>query len=201
VLGIALTLPVVQTKIAQYVTERLNKEYKTDIQIGQIAITSFGVVKLKKVLIRDHHKDTLIYANRINTNILDLKKMTTGDLIFGNIRVNEMLVNMKTYKGESATNIDKFIAAFDDGKPSTHKFLLTAQKVYLEKSHFILTDENREVPKDVDFTRLNAMVSDFKIHGPDVTTVIEKMSFQDHRGLYVKNLMAKFAYTKKAHSA
>nr|WP_298223599.1 translocation/assembly module TamB domain-containing protein [Flavobacterium sp.] len=197
VLGIALTLPVVQTKIAQYVTERLNKEYKTDIQIGQIAITSFGVVKLKKVLIRDHHKDTLIYANRINTNILDLKKMTAGDLIFGNIRVNEMLVNMKTYKGESDTNIDKFIAAFDNGKPSTHKFLLTAQKVYLEKSHFILTDENREVPKDVDFTRLNAMVSNFKIHGPDVTTVIEKMSFQDHRGLYIKNLMAKFAYTKK----
>ncbi|WP_366869728.1 translocation/assembly module TamB domain-containing protein [Flavobacterium sp.] len=196
-LGIALTLPVVQTKIAQYVTERLNKEYKTDIQIGQIAITSFGVVKLKKVLIRDHHKDTLIYANRINTNILDLKKMTAGDLIFGNIRVNEMLVNMKTYKGESDTNIDKFIAAFDNGKPSTHKFLLTAQKVYLEKSHFILTDENREVPKDVDFTRLNAMVSNFKIHGPDVTTVIEKMSFQDHRGLYIKNLMAKFAYTKK----
>ncbi|WP_309642129.1 translocation/assembly module TamB domain-containing protein [Flavobacterium sp.] len=195
-LGIALTLPVVQTKIAHYVTERLNKEYKTDIKVDQISVTAFGIVKLKKVLIKDHHKDTLIYANRINTNLLDLKRMTSGDLIFGNLRINSMLVNMKTYKGEKETNLDKFIAAFDTGTPSTHKFLLTANTVYLEQSHFILTDENRVVPKDVDFTRLNATVSDFKIHGPDVTTVIEKMSFQDHRGLFVKNLQSKFTYTK-----
>ena len=76
VLGIALTLPVVQTKIAHYVTEKLNEQYKTDIQVDQIAVTIFGVVKLKKVLIKDHHKDTLIYANRINTNVLDLSKLT-----------------------------------------------------------------------------------------------------------------------------
>lgn len=196
-LGIALTLPIVQTKIAQYVTERLNEKYKTDIQIDQIAITSFADVKLKSVLIKDHHKDTLIYANRITTNILDLNKMTSGDLIFGSIRLNRLLVNMKTYKGETDTNLDKFIGSFDDGKPSSKKFLLTANTLYLEQSHFILTDENRKVPKDVDFTKLNARVSNFKILGPDVTTLIEKMSFQDHRGLYVKNLQSKFTYTKK----
>ncbi len=196
-LGIALTLPVVQTKIAHYVTERLNKEYKTDIQIDQIAVTAFGVVKLKRVLIRDHHKDTLIFANRINTDLLDLKTITSGDLVFGTVRVNQLLVNMKTYKGEKDTNIDKFISAFDDGKPSSHKFLLNANTMYMESSRFIFSDENKAVPKDVDFTRLNATVTHFKIHGPDVTTDIDKMSFQDHRGLFVKNLAAKFTYTKK----
>lgn len=197
VLGIALTLPSVQTRIAQYVTERLNKEYKTDISIDQIAITSFGVVKLKKVLIKDHHKDTLIFANRINTTLLDLKRMTSGDLLFGDIRVNHLYLNMKTYKGEKDTNLDKFIAAFDDGKPSTGKFLMTANTVYLEDSHFLLTDENRIVPKDADFKRLNARLGNFKIYGPDVTTEIEKMSFLDHRGLFVKNLQSDFTYTKK----
>ena len=197
VLGIALTLPVVQTKIAHYVTEKLNEQYKTDIQVDQIAVTIFGVVKLKKVLIKDHHKDTLIYANRINTNLLDLSKLAAGDLIFGNVRIDRLLLNMKTYKGEKDTNLDKFITSFDDGKPSTGKFLLTAKNMYLTDSRFILTDENREVPKDVDFTKLNATVSDFKIHGPDVTTVIEKMSFQDHRGLFVRNLESKFTYTKE----
>ena len=190
-------MPFVQTKIAQYVTTEINKSYGTDITIDQVSVTVFGGVKLKKVLIKDYKKDTLIYANRINTNILDFKKLTSGDLIFGDVRLDQLLLNMKTYKGEKDTNLDKFIASFDSGKPSTKKFLLKANKIYLTNSHFILTDENREVPKDVDFTQLNAMVSDFQIYGPDVTTRIERMAFHDHRGLDIKNLSSQFTYTKK----
>ncbi|PWA04071.1 translocation/assembly module TamB domain-containing protein [Flavobacterium psychrotolerans] len=197
VLAIALTLPFVQTKIAQYVTSELNASYGTDINIDQISITVFGGVKLKKVMIWDYRKDTLIYANRINTTILDFKKLTDGDLLFGDVRLDGLTLNMKNYKGEKDNNLDKFIASFDSGKPSTKKFLLKASSVHLTNGRFILIDENHEVPKDVDFTRINATVSDFKIYGPDVTTKIDKMSFLDHRGLFVKNLSSQFTYTKK----
>ncbi|MFD0778710.1 hypothetical protein ACFQZF_09660 [Flavobacterium myungsuense] len=196
-IGIALTLPFVQTKIAQYATTEINKSYKTNINIEQISITIFGGVKLKKILIFDHHKDTLIYTKRINTNILDFKKLTSGDLHFGDIRLDGLTLNMKTYKGEHETNLDKFIASFDSGKPSKKKFLLTANNAFITNSRFILIDENRKIPKDVDFTKLNATISNFKIHGPNVSTIIEKMSFQDHRGLFIKNLSAEFLYTKK----
>ncbi len=192
-----MTLPQVQTRIAQYVTENLNEEYNTDIQIEQIAVTIYGGVKLKNVLIKDHHKDTLIYANRISTNILDVNKLINGKLIFGDLRIDRLLVNMKTYKKEHDSNLNLFIDAFDDGKPSSGKFLFTSKNIFLEKSRFILIDENREVPKDVDFTRLHGHLSDFKIQGPNVNALIEKMSFQDHRGLFVKNLESKFSYTKK----
>ncbi len=196
-LGIALTLPEVQTRIAQYVTENLNKEYKTDIQIEQIAVTIYGGVKLKKVLIKDHHKDTLIYANRISTSILDVNKLINGKLIFGDIRIDRLLLNMKTYKKENDSNLNLFIDAFDDGKPSSGNFLFTSKNITLQKSRLIVIDENREVPKDVDFTKLNAHLSNFKIKGPNVTTHIDRMSFQDHRGLFVKNLESAFSYTKK----
>ncbi len=192
-----MTLPQVQTRIAQYVTENLNEDYKTDIQIEQIAVTIYGGVKLKNVLVKDHHKDTLIYANRISTNILDVNKLINGKLIFGDLRIDRLLLNMKTYKKEYDSNLNLFIDAFDDGKPSSGKFLFTSKNIFLEKSRFILIDENREVPKDVDFTKLNGHLSDFKIQGPNVNTIIEKMSFQDHRGLFVKNLESKFSYTKK----
>lgn len=196
-LGITLTLPAVQTRIAHYVTENLNKDYKTDIQIDQISVTIYGIVKLKKVLIKDHHKDTLISVNRINLNLLDIKKLLDGKLIFGKVMMDHMLLNMKTYKGENDSNLNLFIDAFDNGEPSSGKFLLTADNLYLNESRFILTDENRKIPKDVDFTKLNASVSDFKIKGPNVTTNIEKMTFHDHRGLIVKNLVSKFSYSKK----
>lgn len=197
VIGITLTLPQIQTRIAHYVTENLNKEYKTDIQIEQIAVTIYGGAKLKKVLIRDHHKDTLIYANRITTSILDINKLINGQLIFGDLRIDRLLLNMKTYKKENDSNLNLFIAAFDDGKPSSGKFLFTSKNINLVRSRLVVIDENRAIPKDVDFTKLNAQLSNFKIKGANVTASIDKMSFQDHRGLFVKNLESKFSYTKK----
>lgn len=197
VLGIALTLPFVQTKIAQYFTNSINKDFGTNITIDEVAISIFGGVKFKKVLIRDHHKDTLIYSNRISTTILEGKKMLDGDLIFDDLELHGLLFNLRTYKNEKQSNLDKFIAAFETGKPSTKKFLLQVNSLKIYNGHFILTDDNRENPKDLDFTKLNASTTNFKIYGPDVTTMINKMSFLDFRGLYVKNLSSKFSYSKK----
>jgi hypothetical protein len=197
VTAIAITTPAVQTYLAKEVTTRLNKEFKTNITVNQVAITVFGVVKLKKVIILDHHKDTLIYAKRINTNILDFKKIIDGDLIFGSLRLDGLVFNMKQYKGEKDNNLDKFIAAFDTGKPSTKKFLMKVENVSITNGRYILSDENQENPKDLDVKNLNTEFSDFQIFGPEVTTKIDKMNFLDHSGLEVKNLAAKFTYTKK----
>ena len=190
-------MPFVQTKIAQYFTNSLNKDFGTNIAIDEVAISVFGGVKFKKVLIRDHHKDTLIYSNRISTTILESKKLLNGDLIFDGLDLQGLIFNLKTYKNEKESNLDKFVEAFETGKPSTGKFLLKANKIQIFDGCFILTDENREIPKDLDFTKLNASVTDFLILGPDVTTSINKMSFLDFRGLYVKNLSSKFSYSKK----
>nr|WP_281337478.1 translocation/assembly module TamB domain-containing protein [Flavobacterium eburneipallidum] len=198
VLGIALTLPFVQTKIGQYVTTELNKKYKINIHVEQVSLTVFGGVKLKQVMIKDHHKDTLIYANRLKTNILDFKKITEGDLIFGDVALDGVFFNMKTYKKEKGTNLDKFVAAFKTNAPPSKKhFLLTASNVKITNGHYSLIDENRTNPKDVDFTKLNISANDLKIFGSEVDVVIYKMAFKDHRGIVVKDLKTKFSYTKK----
>lgn len=196
--GIALTIPFVQTKIGHYVTNVLNEEYKTNINVEKVSITIFGGVKLKKVLILDHHKDTLIYANRIKTNILDWNKLIKGNLIFGDIGLDGLYFNMKTYKKEKYSNLDRFISAFDSGKPpSKEHFLLMASHVKISNGRYTLTDENRENPKDVDFTKLNIDADDLKIYGPEVTTKINKLSFKDHRGIFVESLSGDFSYSKE----
>ncbi|WP_290865289.1 translocation/assembly module TamB domain-containing protein [Flavobacterium sp.] len=198
VLGIALTLPFVQTKIGHYVTNSLNEQFKININVEQVSFTVFGGVKLKKVLILDHHKDTLIYVNRIKTNILDWNKLLKVDLIFGDVALDGVYFNMKTYKKEKLSNLDKFVAAFDTGKPpSKEHFLLTATKVKISNGHYSLIDENRENPKDVDFTKINLAATALKIYGPEVTTTINSLSFQDHRGIFVEDLSTKFSYTTK----
>jgi hypothetical protein len=198
VLGIALTLPFVQTKIARYFVDSINKDFGINIAIEEAAVSVFGGVKLKNVLILDHHKDTLVYANRIKTNILDSSKLLDGDLIFGDIALDGMYFNMKTYKNEKYSNLDKFVDAFkNDNPPSEGHFLLTATNAKITNGHYTLIDLNRVGSKDVDFTKLNATINDLKVYGPEVSTKIYKMSFQDHRGIFVENLSGKFSYTKK----
>ncbi len=192
-------MPFVQTKIGQYVTNRINKDYGTNINIDAVRISAFGGVKIKKVLILDHHNDTLIYSNTLNTAISDVKRMFDGDLIFSEIRFNGLLFDLKTYRGEQEWNIDVFIKAFDTGKPPSGKhFLLKSRRAIFKNSHFRLSDENKENPKDVDFTRLNIDLNNFLLYGSNISTKIIKMSFMDHRGLYVSKLSSNFSYSKKS---
>lgn len=196
VLGIALTLPVVQTKLGGYITNQINKDYGTDINVEQVAVSVFGGIKLKKVMVRDYRKDTLIYANRIKTNVLSFKKLYNGDLLFGDLRIDGLVFNMKHYKGEKDSNFDKFLNLFESGKSSSGKFLMKASNIYLTNSNFILSDENHENSKELDFTKLNAELNNFQIDGTEVTAIIKKMSFKDHRGLFIKNMSADFTYNK-----
>ncbi|PIF30429.1 uncharacterized protein DUF490 [Flavobacterium sp. 9] len=199
-LAIILSLPVVQTKIADYITETLNKDFNVNISVEKTSINIFGGVKLKKVLILDHHKKTMIYADIIATDILGLKRLVDGDLIFGDIRLTGLIFNLKTYKNEHENNLNVFIQAFEKGpkspKSSKH-FLLTAKNGYIDRGAFSVVDENKNTPKFLDFKKLNAYISDFKLYGPDVNTMIHRFSFLDHRGLYVSNFAGKFSYTKK----
>lgn len=199
VLAITLSLPVVQTKIANYITDTLNNDFKTDITVERTAINIFGGVKLKKVLIRDHHKNTLIYSDIISTDILSIKRMLDGDLIFGDLRLTGLIFNLKTYKNEDENNINKFIKLFETGKKSQSKrhFLMTARNAYISNGSFSVVDENKKTPQFLDFKKLNAYISDFKIYGPEVNTTIHRFSFLDHRGLYVSNFAGKFSYNKK----
>ena len=196
-LTISLSLPYVQTKIAQYATEKINKDFGTNINIDQVAVTAFGGVKLKKVLILDHHQDTLIFAQRIKTTIVGFNNLLDGKLIFGDLRLDKMTLNIVNYKKEKDTNLDIFVAAFDDGKPGSGKFLFQSSNVYIKDSRFCMMDYNRQNPKDVDFTNLNAYLKDFEIRGANVSSSIKRMSFKDFRGLFVKNLISDFTYTKK----
>ncbi|MGH2665630.1 translocation/assembly module TamB domain-containing protein [Flavobacterium sp.] len=198
-LGITLSLPSVQTKIAQYVTEKLNEDFGTDISVDQATFTIFGGIKLKKVLVKDYKKDTLFHINTLQTSILDFKKLIDGDLHFGEVRLHGLDFHLVNYKGDKENNLDKFINLFDDGKKtaSKKKFLLTANDIHVINGHFILIDENLSTPKILDIKKLNAHTKSFKIFGPDVKTAIKEMSFVDHRGLIVDNLTSDFTYTKK----
>jgi hypothetical protein len=118
-------------------------------------------------------------------------------LNFGDIDIQNLVFNLKTYKGEEDTNLDVFVDKFDDDNPrqGPSEFLFSSSDVSIEDGVFRLINENLDTPKVFEFSDLNANTTDFLINGPEVRSRINKFSFKDSRGIAVKNLMANFEYT------
>jgi TamB, inner membrane protein subunit of TAM complex len=195
-LAISLQLPFVQTWIAHYATSKLNESYGTHIYVDKVGITIFGGVKMKGILIMDHHNDTLISAQTVHTNVLSFRNLGKNKFQFGTLNAHSLNFHMKTYKGENASNFDTFVKAFDTGKPGDGSFRLTADDIYVAGGHFRLTNENAVTHRVLDLKKLSGHVQDFLIKGPEITAQIKKLSLLDHRGLFVENLTAGFSYTK-----
>jgi len=196
--AILLSLPVVQTKLGSYATKALKEDYGVDITIKRVAITPFLGVKLNDIQITDHHKDTLAHIDRLQTTILSFSKLyDKGHPFFGDLRLDGLNFKIIQYKGERDTNLDRFVSAFDDGKPSSGRFRLKANSINLKNSRFRYIDANLKDTRVVDFKNLNGQLDDFFVKGANVTAYAYKLSFKDHRGIEVKNLTTDFTYTKK----
>jgi len=202
VLGsIVLSLPFVQTKLANYATSSINKEYGTNINIDKLRVSLISWdTSLKGIFIQDYKQDTLFYINELTTSILSIRNLIGGRLEFGDIEVDQLNFKLKTYKGETNTNLDVFVEKLDDHKPrdpDTPPFYFTSSDVSIENSKFQLIDENLETAETLDFRDLNLNATDFQILGPEVTTNIDALSLRSKSGVELSKLATSFKYTKQ----
>ncbi|GAB5399461.1 MAG: translocation/assembly module TamB domain-containing protein [Aureisphaera sp.] len=185
--------------MAKKVTDRLNETYGTDIQIDRLGLNWKGEVDIRGVFIRDHHKDTLIYSEEIQTSILSAKRMMDGKLDFGFIDLTNAKLYITTYPGETDDNLYIFTEKFETGgPPSEEPFYLNADKVNLESTTVRIRDENLEVPEAINFFNIYLSADDFTVLGPDVTAKVHSLTLDAARGFSVQKLEADFSYTQTA---
>ncbi|MEE9361081.1 MAG: translocation/assembly module TamB domain-containing protein [Cellulophaga sp.] len=196
-----LSLPAVQTRLARYATESINKEYGTNINIDKLKFSLINWdTTLKGVYIEDYKKDTLFFIDNLNTSILSLRNLTKGKLEFGDILIKGLNFKLKTYEDAKDSNLEVFIAKLDDGKPrevGTPPFFFSSSTVEIEGSFFKLIDENIDHSERLVFRSLAINASDLTIVGPEIITDIKAMSFVSKQGLEVKKLTTAFKYSKK----
>tara|TARA_R110000787_G_scaffold60220_10_gene136598 strand:+ start:1325 stop:5698 length:4374 start_codon:yes stop_codon:yes gene_type:complete len=193
---IILSVPAVQTYIAKKVTTKLNDEFGTSIYISRLGLNWRGEVDIREVYIEDHHKDTLIYAKALKTNLLSLKNLTEGDLDFGFIELNKGKFYLKTYKREESDNVSIFADKFNSDAPSSgNVFELKANNIKLIDSNVKISDENLESPEIFSLSKISIDSHNFSIVGPNVKTDIEQLTLIAQRGFEIKNLTGKFSYS------
>ncbi len=197
ILVLLFSIPIVQTRTGKYLTNRINKDFGTNINIEKVGLQFNGDVELIDIYIEDYRKDTLISINELNSSIISFRKLLNNKLTFGDVDIIGLKFNLKTYKGEVDTNLDIFVAKFDEDVPSKEKsnFLLSSSDVSITDSEFRLIDENKEQSDIFTFNDLNINATDFLILGPDVSARINKLGFIDNRGLHITNMTTNFVYT------
>ncbi|WP_299228173.1 translocation/assembly module TamB [uncultured Psychroserpens sp.] len=197
ILVLILSIPAVQTSLGKRITKRINDDFGTNINIGKVGLQFNGDVELKEIYIEDYKKDTLIAITELNTSILNFGNLANGTLDFGDIDIMNLTFNIKTYLGAEDTNLDIFVAKFDEDNPRKEKsnFLLSSSDVSIYDGTFRLIDENRETHKVLEFNDLNINATNFVIAASDVNARINTLSFRDSRGAYVKNMVTDFEYT------
>ena len=200
-LTVLFSLPVVQTRLARYATDSINEEFGTNININRVRFSPFSMsADVKGIYVEDYKKDTLIHIHKLTTSVLSIRNMLNGTLEFGDIEVDQLYFNMKTYLGEEDTNLDVFIDKLDDEQPrvpGTPPFFMSSSKIIMEESRFKLSDENLETTTVLNFNQIEISASDFQIIGPEVTLDIDKLSLVSKRGLRINDLKTDFKYTKE----
>ena len=166
ILVLVLSIPFIQTQIGNYATELLNEEFGTNINIDKVGLQFNGDIELKNIYIEDYKKDTLININELNTSIPSFRNFYNGKLVFGDIDINGLVFNIKTYQGETDTNLDVFVAKFEDDNPRKAKsdFLLSSSDVSIYDGVFTLSDENREASQIIQVEDLNINATNFLIN-------------------------------------
>ncbi len=197
ILVLLLSIPAVQTKLGKIATKKVNERFNTNINIARVGLKFNGDVELKEILIQDYRKDTLVSISELNTSILSFKKLYENKFTFGDIDIEGLLFNIRTYRGEYDTNLDVFVAKFDDGQVREKKsdFLLSSSDITIEDGIFRISDENKESINILNLRELGINATDFVIKGPDVKARINRLTFLNSKGLRVENMTTDFIYT------
>lgn len=192
-----LSISSVQTQLGKLLTKRLNTTYNTSININKAGLEFNGSVELKDIMIKDHHNDTLIYVDELNTSLISFTKILDQKLNLGKIKIKGLRFNLKTYGDESDSNLDVFVAKFDKNnpKPKDKKFELSSNRVEIINSYFSLINQNLDQPNVLDFKDLNILGVNFYINGPNVGTEIQRLNFDDYQGIEIDNLQTNFSYS------
>ena len=196
---ILFSIPAVQTKIASVITKNINEDFGTDLVIKKVDFSILGSVSFKGIEIRDHHKDTLIFIDRLRTSLLNAKRILDNEVDLGSVSMKGINFHLKTYKDEKDDNLTVFSDKFEDDNPrdsTTNAFLLRTSNIYLEDLNFRQVNNNDKTPLAFSAHNGGGNLQDFKILGPNVSTKIRGLYFVDNRGVKITSLRTDFKYTK-----
>ena len=187
-LVLVFSVPKVQSWAATKVTYYVNKKYATDINVETVSIGFSGAININGILIKDHHADTLIIAQKLSTSILNFSDLVEGNGQLSNAYLENGHVAMKIYKGETLDNLRQFTNLFKPKKKANKKVIIDIASVRLKEMGYTFTNENIKDVPIVDIKHIDFEGEDLVIEGKRVELKSNALAFLYNNGINVTNL-------------
>ena len=99
----------VQTQLANSITQKVNDNFDTAIEVGKAKINLQGKIQFDDVLIRDHRKDTLLLISQIKLDLTELENVLRGAYDFSSLHIISPELHLTTYQNEDLSNLKQFV--------------------------------------------------------------------------------------------
>ena len=198
-MSLILALPSVQTAIAKRFTDKINADTGVNLKVDKLQVTLSGAIILKNFMALDEHHDTIFYGKRLQTYIRNPWTINKENSIkFGHTNIDGLKGKIIIYKGQKRSNLDIFIDKID-GEPTKKStndkaFGLYIQQLQLTNSAFKYLDYNSKDSTILNFSHLQADLSDFEQIADRVAFNLKHMQMLDYRGLQIDRLQTIFKY-------
>ena len=140
-----------QSIIFKKFTQNFQESINQEIAFERIRLNWNGKFELKGLFIEDHHKDTLVYIQKIETSFQDFKKLQNNDFNFNHIKASGVYLNIKKYTKEKVHSLRVFSQKLQKEIQKQNNSVVKVGNVNFVKGKFNYTDLNtKNKPIQVD---------------------------------------------------
>lgn len=195
----------VQTYITQKIGGYLSEKTNTEITIQGVDFHPFDTFILNGLLIKDHKKDTLLYAEDFYFEVNDYdieKNIYQLDLI----ELSNSYLNICKYKGDTSSNLSLFINQLvpkNSDLTTTNPINIYVEDIALENLKVRNWDESSEaLNNEIDYNNLlvshiNLDANAFVFKKDLIGINLEQLEFQERSGLNVLGMQAQLLMDNK----
>ncbi|MBL4652600.1 MAG: translocation/assembly module TamB domain-containing protein, partial [Flavobacteriales bacterium] len=188
--------PKVQTYITQSFAESLAEELGAEVTIRGVDVEWVKTVVLEGVLIKDLHKDTLLYIENFALNIVDYS-VDSNYYHFGEVELRNAAFHLKQYKGEKDLNLQFIIDHFASEDTANTRWLIDGEVLVFENVNFKYHNENviDSIASGINFSDLEVLITsgEFrKMHvvGDTIVGRLNNLNLVEKSGFEIKTFSA-----------
>lgn len=190
-----LSIPSVQTALANYGTSFLKDRYDVEVQIGRLQLRLPNHLEFREVFIPDDHGDTVIFAEHLR---FDFGGFNSGKQLLLSPFVSMDGVVMKLYQapGAEMNGFNAFIHKFSSPVKDTtgRPFQMKVSQIRLERVRFEKEIAGCDSCLNLDFHNGQVEINRFHLNGDYVTANIQNLTYRDPARFDVLTFKARAAY-------
>ena len=162
-----------QNKVILKLSKKFTESTNQKVFIEGINLNWNGSIEFKNFYLEDHHKDTLIYIQSLNTSLINLKNIKNRNFEFSDFVAEGLYLNLKKYNGEKTHSLKILLEKLKNKNNS--KSLLKINKMLIDKLTFFYVDENNVKSKPLKFNNLKIGAENFNLKNDEFIVTIKNL--------------------------